>query len=322
MLTCYFSDDSIPMEFDSQPKVEKTKPDVQIEINETQSIITKNFLKSVTKNLADMTRNELEDFCILKLVESVVDKSNLNEIKSKMKTMSQSIEDLRKKALALTKQNRDLQVVVKTVQEDQKKRNANPMMPMKITRSVGMQVVVGAGEKNTPKKKLTTPTQPPPMTPNRPVRNKTQKPVANNIPVPRLVPASSPTVKSPVIPVNTTPKPTTPARNTPQRPEKRTHNKTSPVSSVTVDLTDDEPPAKINTKNPAPPVRLVPSQNLLAPKPRPQFGTTGNSPRKVYIPISTHNQNVRPGQAVIKNFIPSKLLFTSICFMILKIIVN
>lgn len=289
-----------------------------IETQETKPLITKSFLKSVTKNLADMTRNELEDFCILKLVESVIDKSNLSEIKNKMKTMAQTVEDLRKKAMALTKQNRDLQVVVKTVQEDQKKRNTNPMMPMKITRSVGMQVVLSVGEKNMQKKKITTQLQAPPLTPTRPVRNmqspKTQKPIANNIPVPRLVPASSPTVKSPATPVINTKPTVTPARNaTPQRPEKRPYNKQSSASSVTVDLTDDEPPAKVNTRNPTPPVRLVPSQSLMPPKNKPQFAQTGNSPRKVYIPISLNNPNVRappptPTPTVMKNFIPSKFI--------------
>lgn len=268
-----------------------------------------------------MTRNELEDFCILKLVESVVDKSNLNEIKNKMKTMAQTVEDLRKKTVALTKQNRDLQVVVKTVQEDQKKRSTNPMMPMKITRSVGMQVVLSVGEKSILKKKLSMPAQPPPNVPARPVRNmqspKTQKPIANNIPVPRLVPASSPTAKSPATPViNTKPTAPPPRNTTPQKPEKRPHSKQSPASSVTVDLTDDEPPAKINTKNPTPPVRLVPSQSLMAPKNRPQFTQAGNSPRKVYIPISSSNPNLRPPQptpTVLKNFIASKFPSILIC---------
>lgn len=311
-----FTDDST-IGISSQPKVEESKPVEPSEIKETTTpLITKTFLKSVTKNLADMTRNELEDFCILKLVESVVDKSNLNEIKSKMKTMAQTVEDLRKKTLALTKQNRDLQVVVKTVQEDQKKRNTNPMMPMKITRSVGMQVVLSSAEKSILKKKLSMPSQPPPMTPVRPVRNvqspKTQKSTGNNIPVPRLVPASSPTVKSPATTINNVAKPTVSAvRNTtPQRPEKRPHSKLSSASAVTVDLTDDEPPAKVTTKNPTPPVRLVPSQNLMPAKTRPQFGPAGNSPRKVYIPISSNNQNMRPGAAVIRNFVaPSKWIF-------------
>lgn len=294
----------------SQPKEDEKIPAVTSQ--EPKPIISKTFLQSVTKNLAEMTRNELEDFCILKLVECVVDKSNLNEIKTKMKSMTQTLEDLRKKTVALTKQNRDLQVVVKTVQEDQKKRNSYPMMPMKITRSVGMQVVL-TGEKSLQKRKPAIPTQPPPpMTPARPPARASQSPKSQikpqaNIPVPRLVPASSPTLKPPPTPV-TNAKVT--IRNvTPQRPEKRPHNKiTSPAaSSETVDLTDDEPPPKITTKNPTPPVRLVPSQNLM-PKTRPQFtpNTSNNSaresPRKVYIPISSNN----PRPAVGKNFALSK----------------
>ncbi|CAH0730004.1 unnamed protein product, partial [Brenthis ino] len=61
-------------------------------------------------------------------------------------------------------------------------------------------------------------------------------------------------------------------------------------------LTDDEPPSKVDQRNIAAPVRLIPQQSLLTPQ-RPQFANSVNTPRKVYIPISGSQNQVR--QAVV-----------------------
>ncbi|CAH0398883.1 unnamed protein product [Chilo suppressalis] len=276
-------------------------------------LLPENFLKSHKKSLADMTRDDLEEFCILKIVESIVDRSNLSDIKSKLKEMAQSIEEYKKKSMMLTKQNRDLQVVLKSVQEEQKKNAGSAITPLKITRSVGMQVLMT--EKAGMRKKLvnTTPTT------NNNARNvrtpnqspKSQKPatptVNQTIPVPRLIPANNPVAKMPAPAgpsLQTSSQAKTPSpvpngvRNSPPVQKIAEKRPISRVQSITVDLTDDEPPAKIVPRSsPAPPIRLVASQNLLAP--RPPFGQTLNSPRKVYIPISgPQSQNIRPGQAI------------------------
>lgn len=276
-----------------------------------------------------MTRDELEEFCILKIVEGIVDRSNLSEIKTKLKLMAQSIDEYKKKAMMLTKQNRDLQLVLKSVQEEQKKKSDTAILPLKITRSVGMQVFMNekppVRKKNVSNSSMNVNSmnsnKPPSI---RPVNQspRPQKIAANNpqIPVPRLVPAATnPAVKAPntLVQANTSNnspktlvqsavngmKVTSPVQKT---AEKRTHNRTQ---SVTVDLTDDEPPAKVTPRSsPAPPVRLVSPQNLLT---RPQFTQALNSPRKVYIPISgPQGQNIRPGQAImIKSAGPGKLIY-------------
>lgn len=250
-----------------------------------------------------MTREELEEFCVLKIVESIVDRSNLSEIKLKLKTMAQSFEEYSKKAMVLYKQNRDLQVVLKSIQEEQKK-TPNAITPLKITRSVGMQVLMI--EKSVRKKGSTATSQP--------GNNKTRSPLSNsprphkaannnNIPVPRLIPANNATnVKGPVpvanpivgkqvIPVVNGLKTGLPGQ---KLPEKRPLHKSQ--SSDCVDLTDDEPPAKMTPRSQTAPVRLVPPQNLLAPQ-RAQFGQVLNNSRKVYIPISSpQGPNIRPGQ--------------------------
>ncbi|XP_075978687.1 fibronectin-III type domain-containing protein windei [Anticarsia gemmatalis] len=281
-------------------------------------LIPENFLKTTKTKLSDMTREELEEFCVLKIVESIVDRSSLSDIKVKLRTMAQGLEEFRKKAMMLTKQNRDLQVVLKSVQEEQKKPTGDtPIMPLKITRSVGMQVYM---EKTVITRKRVpvnnNKNQTNQQNKNTPQNQQANKKQGNqNIPVPRLVPANNPALKTP----STIPQVTqtnSPAKNVPNgvknaspatsasKAEKRPHNKVA--SSVTVDLTDDEPPSKVPggpKASPAPPVRLVPPQSLMAPQ-RPPFV---NSPRKVYIPISgPQNQQLRPGQTImLKTVVPS-----------------
>ncbi|KPJ15404.1 Activating transcription factor 7-interacting protein 1 [Papilio machaon] len=288
------------------------------EISSSKPLLSLNFLNSCKKTLSDMTREDLEDFCSMKILESVLDRSNLGDLKVQLKTMAATIEEFKKKTNLLSKQNRDLQVVLKSVQEEQKKSSGTAVTPLKITRSVGMQVLM-TDKSNAKRKNLqmnnssVLPTQPSHV--DKTNRNssiqKLHKTKNQPIPVPRLVPAAntnnktSPAAisniadpgKSPQVPplVNG-------VRNSPPvlKPEKR-----SRVQSVTVDLTDDEPPLKLTAKiSPAPGVRLVPAQNLLPPQ-RPQFTPAMTSPRKVYIPISgPQSQNVRPGQAVVLKTVP------------------
>ncbi|KAI5637463.1 fibronectin-III type domain-containing protein [Phthorimaea operculella] len=302
---------------DVQPEADKPLETVPEKPEKSKPIIPPDFFKTYRKNLADMTRDDLEEFCILKIVESIIDRSNLNEIRTKLKTMALNIEEYKKKAMMLTKQNRDLQVVLKSVQEEQKKSTGKqPITPLKITRSVGMQVLMtdksrrrvmpgpGTGPNASNNNQANNRNV---RTPNQSPRNTPQK-ATNQIPVPRLVPAGMNVGKPvPVAQANIAPKPVAVqngTKNTPpaQKPEKRTHSRmqSQSSSSVTVDLTDDEPPPKVATKSsPAPPVRLVNQQNLLAP--RQQFAQQVNSPRKVYIPISLNGpqaQTTRPGQTI------------------------
>ncbi|CAK1585940.1 unnamed protein product [Parnassius mnemosyne] len=283
-----------------------------------RSLLPGNFLKTCKKNLADMTREDLEEFCILKIVESVVDRSSLGDIKTQLKTMALTVEEYKKKAMMLTKQNRDLQVVLKSIQEEQKKAPGYPITPLKITRSVGMQVLM-TDKAFSKRKNILGINSSPTLSSNvateklsRNTLQKSQKNTSQQIPVPRLVPAANNTAtKSNTTQTNTIapgkPQQTSNAlpksvSNSPptQKPEKRPRQ-----LSVTVDLTDDEPPTKMASKSsPAAPVRLVPPQNLMAPQ-RPQFGPIMNSPRKVYIPISgPQAQNVRPGQTIMLKTVP------------------
>ncbi|XP_032520300.2 activating transcription factor 7-interacting protein 2 [Danaus plexippus] len=270
-----------------------------VDCKKTKPLLPTNFLKTCKKNLADMTRDELEQFCIMKIVEGVVDRSNLAEIKNQLKTMAQNLDEYKKRTQMISKQNRDLQVVLKSVQEEQKKGPDHVINPLKITRSVGMQVLMT--DKCAARRKSVA-------GPNNNTNNKQIKSRLINskktqmIPVPRLVPAVTTTNVSNKSPTNkqasgsflngVSVKSSPPAPKT----EKRTHSKMQQNNPDTVDLTDDEPPSKQPQRNINPPVRLVPPQNLMA-TPRQTFSSNINSPRKVYIPISgSQTQSVRPGQ--------------------------
>ncbi|XP_049874153.1 activating transcription factor 7-interacting protein 1 [Pectinophora gossypiella] len=308
--------------------VEKTIEVVSEKQEKPKPLVPDDFFKTYRKNLAEMTRDDLEEFCILKIVESIIDRSSLNEIRTKLKTMAQNIEEYKKKAMMLTKQNRDLQVVLKSVQEEQRKMTDQPIAPLKITRSVGMQVLMTAKNQRRlvpgpPSANNTNANNQSNTVSNALKRNSTprgQKQTNNQqIPVPRLVPAvntaANKTSNSVSQGANNIMK-INPAQNglkvpspVTKAPEKRTHNRMQTQSqSVTVDLTDDEPPAKVVSKSsPAPPVRLVSPSNLLAPR---QTTPTYNSPRKVYIPISGPQgqtiQSVRPGQTIMLKTVSSQ----------------
>lgn len=262
----------------------------------TKPLVPTNFLSMCKKNVSEMTRNDLEEFCLLKIVESVVDKGNIGDIKTKINKMTLSLDEHKNKIKSLTKQNQDLQVVLRSVQEELRKNS--PITPLKITRSVGIQVV--KGEMSKQKAVLQQNITSSPAKSNRPPSavNKAKRhvsPIQQNIPVPRLIPAKNSTnnvqnqTPNNKVALNTLSSTTT--RATVQKPEKRSYTKSNPGSD-TVDLTDDEPPNKIIPKPINQTVRVVSPQNLMPP----QRAQMVNSPRKVYIPIGGGVQvpSIRP----------------------------
>lgn len=305
----------------------------QIKINTAETpkpLIAAKLIKSFKNKISDMTRDDLEDFCLLKIVEGVVERSNLSEIKTNLKMMTQCVDEWKKKAMTLNKQVRDLQIVLKTVQEEQKKRPGESITPLRITRSVGVQVKTrddsilearpGRLRKShqMPNNKASKAFSPVSVTASSPkVLSRTVTPQPPTpIPVPRLVPAQNTSTKALRMPtpqvknstasnivgqmVNNIPNG---IRNSPPVQTKRTY---SNVQSVTVDLTDDEPPAKqaiTNRNAPTQHVRLVSPQQLLQARaqitPQSFPNNNNNNPRKVYIPISgAQSQNIRPGQSI------------------------
>lgn len=94
------------------------------------------------KHLKVLSRSALEEFCLQKICESIVHKSELGEVHRQLKVQEQMIETMRKDVQQLTKQARDLEIVNKKLMNDLKQHNTTnkPLSPLKITRSVGLQV--------------------------------------------------------------------------------------------------------------------------------------------------------------------------------------
>lgn len=103
-------------------------------------IIPLNFMKTFKTSLARMTRDDLEEYCIVKIVEAIVKRSNLSKAEGLIKSQMKSNDALRKKIAYLSKQQKDLEVVMKSLCSEHKKRKDEFIEPVKISRSVGFQV--------------------------------------------------------------------------------------------------------------------------------------------------------------------------------------
>lgn len=98
------------------------------------------FLKKFKKEFSQMTRNDLEELILQKVVEAIVNKSELSELRHKTESQELRIQTFQTKTAELAKQYRDLEMVHKKVLSDLELRNSGVIMPVKITRAVGLQV--------------------------------------------------------------------------------------------------------------------------------------------------------------------------------------
>ncbi|XP_066254681.1 activating transcription factor 7-interacting protein 1-like isoform X2 [Euwallacea similis] len=94
------------------------------------------------KLTAKLSRSDLEQFCIQKICESLMLKSTEGELSQSIKKHEKTIEALRKDLNQLTKQCKDLEIVNKKLMNELRNQNGmkKPLVPLKITRSVGLQV--------------------------------------------------------------------------------------------------------------------------------------------------------------------------------------
>lgn len=113
------------------------------------------------KKMTGLTRDQLEELCIQKMCECIVQRSEIGELKMKIKAHEQVLDSLRKEAVLLGKQTRDLNIVHQKVIQDVSKMQENrdkPLILPKITRSVGLQAYVrNEDTRKTKKIPITTP---------------------------------------------------------------------------------------------------------------------------------------------------------------------
>ncbi|CAH1989381.1 unnamed protein product [Acanthoscelides obtectus] len=163
-----------------------------------------------SKKLQDkLTRSDLEQLCIQKICEAIIHKTEVGELHQTVKKQEHLIETLRKDMQALTKQARDLDIVNKKLMNELKIQNngKKPIVPLKITRSVGLQVKLSNGVEPTRRKStstVATSSTPPKTAPSHVVnraRTVQSNPPGSSV-IRTILPASSP-VRSAGSPVAT-----------------------------------------------------------------------------------------------------------------------
>ncbi|KAK9882680.1 hypothetical protein WA026_022731 [Henosepilachna vigintioctopunctata] len=188
------------------------------DITELQSLIS--FSKFMTKShLKQLTRTDLEEFCIQKLCEAILHKSELGETNHLLKLQEQTIEFLRKEQSVLTKQIKDLEIVNKKLMHEVKHHSGvKPIIPVKITRSVGLQVRMAQGnDQPVYKRRLSQ------VTPQK-AQTAIQNPITNNRNV-RITPNNN--VTRQLLPKSPQ-KPTTPVLSQILQTRNRTAGKSTP----------------------------------------------------------------------------------------------
>lgn len=114
----------------------KFKPSEKIELN-------KDVAKKIFKKLKKMTQKDLEQLVLQKIVESINYDSKLSALNEQLEKDQDKLEKFSQQYINLKKQFNDLQLVHTRVISDLEKRNTSYVMPIKITRAVGLQVSIG-----------------------------------------------------------------------------------------------------------------------------------------------------------------------------------
>uniref|UniRef100_A0A336MYI0 CSON003060 protein n=1 Tax=Culicoides sonorensis TaxID=179676 RepID=A0A336MYI0_CULSO len=105
-----------------------------------QDTLPVEFLKKFKKSFQLMNRSDLEEFVLQKIVETIINKSELSEVRQKNEIQEQTISNQRQRIADLSKQFRDLEMVHNRVVKDLETKSSGLVTPVKITRAVGLQV--------------------------------------------------------------------------------------------------------------------------------------------------------------------------------------
>jgi len=119
----------------SEPVVKKAKLDE--EINPEKAEVKKKIKKSLRK----MKRSEMEEIIATKCVELLTNKSEVGKLRQQVDSYQDTVERWKRRAGALSKQCTDLSTVMRKYITDSKTRGKEKVIPVRITRSVGLQVM-------------------------------------------------------------------------------------------------------------------------------------------------------------------------------------
>ncbi|XP_072390537.1 uncharacterized protein [Diabrotica undecimpunctata] len=165
--------DPVPEKEKSKDKT-KAKPEEKKRKIKTLTAFEK-YMKE--KNLGEetLTRSDLEQFCLQKICEAIIHKSDAGELHQIILRQAQIIDNLRKEVQQISKQAKDLDIVHKKLMNDIRIHGTSkPLVPLKITRSVGLQVKLNVSEDPNKRKSFTVPAatnKPPTTTPNTAASN-------------------------------------------------------------------------------------------------------------------------------------------------------
>lgn len=123
----------IPIPLYPPPKLKNLSPEESISLG---------FMKKFRKTFDKMTKQDLEELVLQKVVEAIIHRSEFAEMRELIEKQEKLITSHRSKISELSKQFRDLEMVHNRVVKDIEQRNSQFIMPVKITRAVGLQVYI------------------------------------------------------------------------------------------------------------------------------------------------------------------------------------
>ncbi|KAH8371299.1 hypothetical protein KR093_006831, partial [Drosophila rubida] len=120
-----------------EPAIElKPAPELKSDVKPLRMDFVKGFRKTFDK----MTRADLEELVLQKVVEAMLVKSDFAEIRRLVDKQEATLANYRRKIAEVSKQFLDLETVHKRVLKDLETRNSHFTAPVRITRAVGLQV--------------------------------------------------------------------------------------------------------------------------------------------------------------------------------------
>lgn len=125
-------------EVSDEPAAKKVK--LEDDIKDTNEADRK-LKKKLKKELKKLTRVALEDLIANKMVEVMTNKSEIGQLRHQCDSFAETVDKWKRRAAALSKQCTDLSTVMRKYITDSKNRPKDKVAPVRITRSVGLQVM-------------------------------------------------------------------------------------------------------------------------------------------------------------------------------------
>lgn len=110
------------------------------EIKQNVKPLRLEFFKTFRRSFDTMTRDDLEELVLQKVVEAMMVKSDFAEIRMQLDKCESTLANYRRKIAEVSKQFLDLETVHKRVLKDLEAKNSHFTAPVRITRAVGLQV--------------------------------------------------------------------------------------------------------------------------------------------------------------------------------------